>query len=54
MSRTRPLETPKHPESPKGATRDHAVGCVVCQVRTLNHCARCNQHCHCQEPLSAR
>lgn len=47
-----PLEQPKHPKSPAGAVRERAVGCIVCRRKTANHCARCNQHCHCLEPLS--
>lgn len=54
MGRMDPLEEPKHPQSPAGATREHPVLCGVCMRRTLNHCARCNAHCHCKEPISAR
>lgn len=45
MGRSDHLETPRHPSSPAGATRDHPVRCTVCLRRTLNDCGRCNEHC---------
>lgn len=38
----------KHPKSPAGEGRDHAVLCRLCTAPTWNVCGCCNDHCVCE------
>lgn len=38
----------KHPKSPAGEGRDHAVVCRLCTAPTWNVCGCCNDHCDCE------